>query len=183
MKKQRGPRGVRIPKEEGGDPAKGKRDISKDKYTPEMVEKVCLAIATSDKRLEDIFRDPELPHVQTIYRWRFMYPEFAEKFLEAKKCQIFVKMDKLEDVAASKEYYVPEKGSARIDPGSINSAKLQCEILMWQASTLESKIFGQKIQNSTDLNVRKHEDFVHFMNEEEGNVSDNIQSQDETTRD
>ena len=61
-------------------------------YTPELGAKICDAMLTRDPRtglvrsLTEVCRDdPDLPHEETIRRWRRQYPDFAAMYAQARE--------------------------------------------------------------------------------------------------
>lgn len=52
--------------------------------TPELVDEFCYRISRG-RSVSAVCRDSDMPEAPTIYRWRRDYPDFAERFAEAKE--------------------------------------------------------------------------------------------------
>jgi hypothetical protein len=68
-------------------------------YSDEVVDAICEAIATSSKGIRDLCEEndaiPDSP--DTIYKWLLKYPEFREKYSQAKAIQAEIIIDKVSD--------------------------------------------------------------------------------------
>ena len=129
-------------------------------YTQEMSTAICRAVSTAPYGLERICRDnPTFPRAATIYCWRLDYPDFAEKYAEAKRIQADILAENIMDISddTSNDYIVDDEGKERLNGEHIQRSRLRVDSRKWMASKLLPKIYGDKVQNEVIATVR-HED-------------------------
>lgn len=138
--------------------------VPKEKYTIEMAQKICRAVAVSSDSLIKICKDnPEFPNKNTIYAWRLDIPEFAEMYMNAKRVQADILVDELLTIADDSSQDV----ITRIDANGqeyqvantefISRSKARIETRKWLATKLLPRLYGDKISNETTVTF-KHED-------------------------
>lgn len=120
-------------------------------YTPELADLICERIASHDMgtfRLCDMYND--LPCKTYIYAWIAKYPEFEQKYKDAKNKQAFLMADSLDDLAFERQTYTDSEGNQRIDPAFINDKRLRIDTRKWIAAKLLPKVYGDRKQEESN---------------------------------
>jgi disulfide oxidoreductase YuzD len=124
-------------------------------YNEQIATDICNAIAATNCGLETICKiHPKFPNARAVYEWLNKYPEFAQKYAEAKKNQIEVFINDINDLANEPHDFIDEKGQRRIDASVLRS---KIDSRKWMASKLVPKLYGEKMHNETTV-IIKHED-------------------------
>lgn len=115
------------------------------KWTPELEDAICTAIAINPKGLEHILKaNQDFPQSQdTIYAHRRESKEFAEKYTRAKAEQVLILADQIVDIADdnSSDMIETEDGP-RLNREHVERVKIRIDTRKWLASKLAPKIFG-----------------------------------------
>lgn len=122
-------------------------------YSKEIAEHICLLIAITPQSLNYICRDNEdLPSVNTIYSWMWKYPEFLERYWDARRAQAIALADKTLEIADAS-----------------GDAKLKITNIQWHVGRLLPKIFGEKLDVSQDLKqtVEQLEESIQLLKKHE----------------
>lgn len=134
------------------------------KYNEELADKICKLVATHSCGLSTLVKQYGLPDPASIYNWLNAYPDFFDKYMEAKQQQAHVLANAMLEVAESIPVHQDKDGNDRIDAGMLGRAKLQLHALAWSAGKLAPKWYGDKKEEenkSQDINnevmKRKHE--------------------------
>ena len=115
------------------------------KYTPELADRICEAVATSDQGLDHVCeQNPEFPVESVIRLWRFKHPEFSTKYLQAKQFQAELYAESTLKIADVKSTFIDGDGNKRIDPGYVAWQKMNVNLRQWHASKLAPKVYGDK---------------------------------------
>lgn len=145
-----------------------------DKYTKEIGEKICEAVACHPWGIKRLCREYEfMPSYFTIMNWRHKHPEFDEMFNNACAQRAKLLADDTLDVSDEIPTFVDQHGITRIDYGHVQKAKLQVHTRQWVAerlnprlysgdwkSTEEAKEFRREIRNLHDkLNRENKKDY------------------------
>lgn len=120
-------------------------------YTPELAAFICEIVATHTqglKRLCQMYED--LPDHTTIALWRFKHPEFSSQYMHAKRAQMDLTMEEIDEIVDENiNYYTDEKGNQRIDSPSATIAIAKANNRKWFASKLAPSLYGDKTQVET----------------------------------
>lgn len=116
-------------------------------YTPELGEKICLAISTSEMGLHRLKKlHPDwFPDVSTIFYWIAKHEEFSKQYTRAKEIQaelIFEKIIEISDDSSGDEMVTKE--GAIENREFVNRSKLRVDSRKWQLSKLLPKKYGEK---------------------------------------
>lgn len=115
------------------------------KYTPELAEYIIKKIATSPLGLKAICEsDDKMPDSTTINEWRWDYPDFSRRYLEAKQMQAHLLAEQCEEIAAAKHFVEDALGQKRVDPGFIASQRLMADTRKWHLAKLNPTYYGDK---------------------------------------
>lgn len=118
------------------------------RYTEELGKKVCDKVATTTDGLRRMCaNNPDFPCTDTILQWRYKHPEFAAYYAQAKLTQADLFAEQIIDIC-DEEHLTSE---------AIQHARLRVDTRKWLTSKLIPKIYGDKVQNETTVNI-KHED-------------------------
>ena len=111
-------------------------------YTEAMGDKICSMIAAGESVLK-LSKTKGFPTQQTIFKWRNLVPEFAEKYARAREQQMEAwaeEIVKLADQANSETF---------------NAQRLKVDTRKWLMSKLAPKKYGDKqaieLSGSVDL--------------------------------
>lgn len=116
-------------------------------YSKELGELVCYLISTNTGSLDQLYNQyPDLPSRNTVNNWRVSHPEFADKYLEAKKLQSHLLIDEIIDIIDD---------PANLETECLAWAKERIKTRQWIASRLLQKIYGDKQMIEATV---KHED-------------------------
>lgn len=120
------------------------------KYTPEMAQRICDLIATTDmgyKRISEA--NPDLPDRVNVNIWRRKYPEFRHMYAQAKAEQIDCIIEEIIDIAddGTNDYmkHIDEKTgceSWRLNGEHIQRSRVRIDTRKWLAAKLVPKVYG-----------------------------------------
>jgi hypothetical protein len=98
-----------------------------------MAERICLAVAASDKGLRGTLEaDPELPAFGTVQQWLSKHSSFKETYADAKRLQIEAMAEDIVDLA----------NDETLDP---NDKRIRIDTRKWLLSKLMHKTYGDKL--------------------------------------
>jgi len=111
------------------------------KYTPELGEEICAAIACSELGLIHLVNaNPHWPARSTIFMWIRIYPEFKDKYTRAKEDQVEVSVEYMQELMNEPhKWYDEETGLQKLDH---NMMRMKMDAIKWQAAKLKPKKFG-----------------------------------------
>jgi len=147
-------------------PKKGIRRDAPRLYKPTVVKKICELVIKGEST-NKICKRKGMPSRVTLGKWLHKYPDFAEKFLQAKQIQTYFNVDDIREIADEAD----ETSSS-----AIAKAKLQVDVLKWEATKMVPKIYGDKA--SLDIRDDKKIDSSR-MEEIVTNVVDKLKSRNE----
>lgn len=112
------------------------------KYTPELGEEICDAIASSELGLSHLVdQHPDWPERQNIFIWLRKHPEFRDKYYKAKEDQTEVCVEYMHEVMNEPHKIVDkETGISKVD---VPMLRLKMDTMKWHASKLKPKKFGE----------------------------------------
>lgn len=108
---------------------------SRISYNSRIANRICEYLASGMSLKKALAKEPYGPSVMTIYRWLDGYPTFREKYERARLLQADVHADTMMDMAAD-VLENPQKASAY---------RVASDILQWQASMRNPKLYGSKV--------------------------------------
>ena len=108
------------------------------KYTEALADEVCRRIAEGES-LRRITRDPHIPSLGTVIKWRREVPGFLQQYAQAMEDRADTYADEIIDIAD--EEADPQKARVRVDARK------------WVASKLKSKAYGDKVDHKHEGNV------------------------------
>lgn len=121
-------------------------------YTQELADKLCEAIATSQKSLRTICSQEDMPSVATVLKWlREDNNGFAAQYTRAKEEQADLLVEDMIDIADDGKNDLMEINLGRgktmkvEDREVTNRSKLRVETRKWIASKLKPKKYGDKL--------------------------------------
>lgn len=117
-------------------------------FTQELTDLICQRVATHPiglTKLCSMYND--MPNPDTVNAWRYKYPEFAEKFRQAKMFQAELLAETLNELCDIPSY-VDDYSVERVDSGIVARQRLKVDTIKWQASKLLPKVYGDhKFEN------------------------------------
>jgi hypothetical protein len=126
----------------------GGRGGRPSKYSANLADQICLAIATSPKGLHAILRDdPTLPAQRTVYDWLKAFPAFAQQYARARQQQAeLVAGETIEIADDSSRDYVTRNGEPIVDQDHVQRCRLRIDTRKWMASKLLPRVYGERRQ-------------------------------------
>lgn len=129
-------------------------------YNEEIANEICEAVATSSLGLTKLCElNPHFPARDTIYRWRWRYPNFSDQFNEAKKNQAEIMADELIEISddSVNDYMETidenQKIGYKLKGENVQRSKLRVETRKWIASKLLPKAYGTNMQEQVNESV------------------------------
>ena len=104
-------------------------------YNPDTVEAICVRLIEGES-LRSICRDPAMPAISTVCKWRNVHQEFAEQYARAREDQA--------DTLADEIIAIADEAT----PEDVNVARLRVDSRKWAASKLKSKSYGDKLEQT-----------------------------------
>jgi hypothetical protein len=119
------------------------------KYTAELADRICSALTTSRRGLEDLCNDPDmdLPPSSTVWAWLARHQDFQEKYLRARECQTEMLYDEMSRIASAPISVEPEYAMAEMQ-----RRRLAVDIMKFKLVKLQPKRFGER--KDVDVNVK-----------------------------
>ncbi len=117
------------------------------KFTEELANKICRAIATSTDGLRKMCaKNPDFPCTDTLMQWRFDYPSFSEQYADAKRIQAELLVEEILEISdeGTNDYIEDENGMRRLNTENIQRSRLRVDTRKWHASKLLPKVYGDK---------------------------------------
>lgn len=118
------------------------------KYTPELGQEICDAISSSTLslgQLSDMYE--HWPERTNIWRWRNTNLEFRNMYANAKKNQVEVSVDFMQEMMNEPHTYIdPETGIQKVD---VPMLRVKIDAIKWKASKLLPKDYGDLKQLET----------------------------------
>lgn len=123
-------------------------------YSIAISESICEAIATSSNGLAFICKKIGIAP-SSVYLWLTLYPEFSEKYAQARDAQAHLLADEIIAIAddASNDFMTIQKGDQTYNIENkewVNRSRLRVEARKWLASKLAPKKYGEKLDLTTD---------------------------------
>ena len=129
------------------------------KYTKELGEEICSAIASSELGLVHLVdSNPHWPERSTIFLWRRKHKEFSDNYTRAKEEQVEVSVEYMQEIMNEPHKYQDlETGITKLDH---NMLRLKMDAIKWQAAKLKPKKYGdtklqESINNELDEDCKK----------------------------
>ncbi len=120
-------------------------------YTPEMGDKICFEIMSTNKSLRTICRMEEMPCMTTMLKWLRENEEFALQYARAKQEQADYFVEEMLDIADDSKNDNETRYTAEGEPYIVenkewvNRSKLRVDTRKWIASKLKPKKYGEKL--------------------------------------
>ena len=122
-------------------------------YNPEIAARICELVATTTHGLKKLtVLNPELPHMDTIYVWRYRHKEFAEQYAEAKRKQADLLAEEIINIADDglNDTYINDDGKVMVDHDVVQRSRLRIDTRKWIACKLLPKVYGERVQVDND---------------------------------
>lgn len=102
-------------------------------YTEELGERICEALANSDRGLRHVLdADPDFPEPETVRKWRLRHASFNAKYADAKQAQLELMAEDIVDISMDES----------LDP---NDKRVRIDARKWLLSKLMAKTYGDKL--------------------------------------
>lgn len=134
------------------------------KYTPELGEKICRAIATSTDSLKAICaRNDDFPNRECIWGWRLDFPDFANMYDNAKRTQADLLAEEIKEIAddvSNDTLLKQDKQGNEYEVANtewIARSRLRVDTRKWIACKLLPKVYGDRVDHKHDVTVRQED--------------------------
>ena len=104
-------------------------------FTPELAMVICSRVAAGSN-LSRISAEDGMPARETVYQWLRAHPAFADDYARAREDRADHRFDKIDDVIQD----------MRIGTIDSNQARVEIDVIKWQAGKEKPKTYGDKIQ-------------------------------------
>ena len=127
-------------------------------YTEELGNKVCAAIAGSEKGLEHICKKAGMPSTSTVYNWLndAENTEFLDKYTRARQMQADLMAEQIIEIADNTEEGVitrtDAKGTSIETSDMLGHRKLKIHARQWAAAKLWPNKYSERIQQDVTVN-------------------------------
>jgi len=114
-------------------------------YTSELGIEICDKIASRCVGIRQICNEnPHFPNPDTIYVWIRKHKEFAERYAQAKKDQVFGLVDEILDISddSSRDNKTNNNGDVVCDSEWVARSRLRVDTRKWIAAKLVPRIYG-----------------------------------------
>ncbi len=118
------------------------------KYSDELADRICEAVATTARGIDHICRDHGFPDPCTIDRWLASNETFRGKFARAKERQAELLAYQGLEIAddSRNDTQFDDEGNEIVNHDHIARAKLRIEQRRWLAAKLAPRKFSDKVQ-------------------------------------
>jgi hypothetical protein len=151
-------------------------------YTPELGQEICEAIASSGYGLPTLCKqNPHWPNRSSIFLWLRKYPEFSDRYHQAKKDQVSALVDDILEISddSSQDALEDEDGNVRFNSEFAARSRLRVDTRKWIAAKLVPRLYGdnalaRELADEID-EFRKKLEAKHIRkltNEENGNTQE-----------
>ena len=104
-------------------------------YTVELGAAICAEVAEGSN-LSRICAQDGRPARDTVYKWLQAHPAFADQYAHAREDRADHRFDRIDDV-------IVDMRAGTIDS---NQARVEIDVIKWQAGKEKPKVYGDKIQ-------------------------------------
>jgi len=124
-------------------------------YSEAMTDKICHAIATSNKGLNAICKEEGMPSPAMVYDWLTKHETFQEKYARAREMQADFLLEEIVNISddTSNDTIETPKGDIP-DNEWINRSRLRVDVRKWFMSKVHPKKYGDKIQTEHSGSVK-----------------------------
>lgn len=105
-------------------------------FSTELAENICLQI-TQGKSLYSICRQDGMPDMSTVYDWIRKFPDFANRYSQARQDQADTLADEIMRISDELEHAT--------DPIQVQAARVRVEARRWIAARLKPSKWGDKV--------------------------------------
>lgn len=129
-------------------------------YNKILADKICVAVATSTAGLTKICqKNPDFPHPDSIYEWRYRHKEFSDNYANAKRTQAELMAEEIVAIAddGTNDTYIDDDGNIKTDTDVVSRSRLRVDTRKWIACKLLPKIYGDKVHNETTLHLKQED--------------------------
>jgi Bacteriophage Sf6, terminase small subunit-like len=113
-------------------------------YTPELADEICDVVATNSCGISTLCeQNPHWPAKTNLYIWLRKYPDFRNKYTQAKEDQVETYVELMQEVLEEEHHYIDENGNKRVDVGLL---RVKIDVIKWQAGKLKAKKYGDKLE-------------------------------------
>lgn len=137
-------------------------------YTPEMALKVCEELAQG-KSMRTVTKMEGMPAMSTLWRWMRAHEDFRLQYVKAKQEAADALAEEILDIAdyTAEDYVENKKGDLVLNREAVERAKLRVDARKWLMSKMKPKVFGDKIDVTSDNKVLP-QPILHVLNNDSG---------------
>jgi len=118
------------------------------KYSAKLTSKICSRLACGES-LRSVCRDPEMPHLSTVFLWMGKYPEFSEQYARAKEESAEAIAEEMFEIADDgsndwMEKHDPDNPGYVLRGEHVQRSKLRLDTRKWYLSKIKPKKYGDR---------------------------------------
>lgn len=127
-------------------------------YNQEIADYICELVASNPCGLQKLCKThPEIPDLDTIYKWRYKHKEFADQYAQAKLKQADLLAEQIIDISDNdgQDTIIDDQGNERINSEYVARSRLKVDTRKWLAGKLLPRAYGdlQKAQSLESENI------------------------------
>jgi hypothetical protein len=125
-------------------------------YSDALADEILRIVSETTVSLQSLCKSISyFPSHQTIHRWRWENKEFCDRYDKALSHKAHLYAEEAISIADddSSDYTYDEEGNQVANLQHLQRVKMRIEIRKWFASKLAHRIYGDKIQQETTINV------------------------------
>lgn len=113
-------------------------------YTPQLADEICEVIASHKEGLTTLCNERDhWPAPANIFIWLRKYPDFRDKYAQAKSEQVEVSINYMQEMMEEPHLFVDENGNKRVD---VPMLRVKIDAIKWKASKLQPKKYSEAKQ-------------------------------------
>lgn len=129
------------------------------KWSVELENAICSAIAINAKGLDEICEENEFPNARSVYRRLIESEEFCQRYARARELQLQVLADQIipladKDRICQKRTIKADGSEEIVILDQVERTKLQIDSRKWLLAKLNPKKYGDKIEHTGEVGIK-----------------------------
>jgi transposase-like protein len=122
------------------------------KYSEELADRICEAIANSNRGLVTICKQEGMPTRSTVHKWISENKQFSDKYAKAREDQADYLAEEMLEIAdnSTNDTTLNRMGEEIENREWVNRSRLRVDTRKFIASKLKPKKYGDKLDLTTD---------------------------------
>jgi len=129
---------------------KARREQARQAKRRQQQDEICSRLSAGEP-LVRICEAPGMPKRRTVFQWLRDDPEFARVYTIARAELAHLHFDRAIEVASrTPATFTDDRGVTRVDPAAVQAQRLESDTLKWAAARLLPKVYGERLDVTTD---------------------------------